>query len=1053
MTLYGKFVRFGGTLVTNSRRASLAAAVVAVTVTMLGLMVDNQNSTFYRRELHARIDYESQLVKAKLESQIKNYLSAAETIASQMAVEHDETNAELQAQIRHIVANNPDFLAIGIAPKFKVETVVPEDSDDLSAGTDLARSFGTSRIDTRHTQRPAPRFFGPILTDGMRGAFVVLYPVVHNTRLGPRVTGAVAALIDENSFYRGVDLLYARHQTAEDGEQVRFAVRDITDSTMPSKPFFGDAAIEGLNPVRKELKFPGGTWEITAAPVEGWDRSPQNEFRLRALLLLAGLVILLPIGATLLLLGDRDRIISELSAREGDLSTLSRRLDLALESSRIGVWEVADRRGNIYFDECAANLHAYAEIEDTRPLIEWLYTVHQEDRERAYNWFTALIRGEEAGGLDYRIIRPNGEVRFLRLGGTRQEDAAGTRTAGIVWDVTDEVLRTDTLRLAKENTDIKNAELELALDELSARERELEELSRKLDLALGSYNCGIWEASLPDGTAFWDERMYQLFNKSGQDGPISVSQWIEQLVPEDRRPLREAFNSLSAFNGRDSVICRVSMGTGHCRYVRLVGQVHQEGDGSYRIVGMAFDMTEDALMTEALQAAKNEADARNEELREAKERIEHNALHDPLTGLANRRQLDHALEHLSLDSRDRRLRFSVLHLDLDRFKQINDTLGHAAGDAMLRHAADILRRNVGADDLVARIGGDEFVILINDRADEDELVALSQRIVEEMRQPLDFEGFPCRCGVSIGIATANGQRIDARKMLINADVALYRAKSEGRNCYKFFTQDLHAEIITTKRTADEILAGLERGEFTCFYQPQFDARTRELSGAEALVRWNHPTKGLLAPDKFLKTAEELNVVQTLDRIVLETALRDKFRWAARGLIVPHISVNVSVKRLHDAGLYETLKTLPITPGEIAFELVEAIFLDESGDVVSENLERVKEMGIEIEIDDFGTGHTSIVSLLKLQPKRLKIDRQLVAPIVSSPKERALVRSIVEIARSLGIETVAEGVETMDHANLLLSLGCDILQGYAFSKALPFEEFHAMATNASRRNAS
>ena len=218
-----------------------------------------------------------------------------------------------------------------------------------------------------------------------------------------------------------------------------------------------------------------------------------------------------------------------------------------------------------------------------------------------------------------------------------------------------------------------------------------------------------------------------------------------------------------------------------------------------------------------------------------------------------------------------------------------------------------------------------------------------------------------------------------------------------------------------------------------------------MTGVEALVRWRHPVRGILTPDKFLKIAEELNVVSKIDHIVLQQALHDRDIWRLKGIEVPRISVNVSVRRLHDDHLIDSLKALPIKPGEITFELVEAIFLDENEDVATSNIERIKAMGIEIEIDDFGTGHTSIISLLRLKPKRLKIDRQLVMPILASPQERSLVSSIIGIAHSLGVETVAEGVETQDHAVLLKQLGCDILQGYAFARPLAPGDFAAFAT--------
>jgi EAL domain-containing protein (putative c-di-GMP-specific phosphodiesterase class I) len=312
------------------------------------------------------------------------------------------------------------------------------------------------------------------------------------------------------------------------------------------------------------------------------------------------------------------------------------------------------------------------------------------------------------------------------------------------------------------------------------------------------------------------------------------------------------------------------------------------------------------------------------------------------------------------------------------------------------------------------------------------MAELAQRIIAEVHHPVSFDGFSCRCGVSIGIAQASGFNLDARRMLVNADIALYRAKSLGRNRYEFFTQNLQAEIVSHKRTADELLTAIDQQEFC--------ARTNVLTGVEALIRWNHPHHGILPPDRFLKIADDLNVSAVLDHVVLETVLTDKLRWIANGITIPKVSVNVSSKRLHDDRLVESLSNLMIRPGEIAFELVESIFLDESEDSPSGNLERIKALGIDIEIDDFGTGHTSIVSLLKLKPKRLKIDRQLVMPIITSPQERSLVRSIIEIARSLGVETVAEGVETMQHAAMLRDLGCDHLQGYAFARPLPYHQF-------------
>jgi diguanylate cyclase (GGDEF)-like protein len=309
-------------------------------------------------------------------------------------------------------------------------------------------------------------------------------------------------------------------------------------------------------------------------------------------------------------------------------------------------------------------------------------------------------------------------------------------------------------------------------------------------------------------------------------------------------------------------------------------------------------------------------EARNRDLETAQKRIEYNALHDSLTGLANRRYLDDMLnEHASKFQRGEEVA-GLLHIDLDRFKQINDTLGHAAGDAMLVHAAQVLRRNTRPGDFVARVGGDEFVVLcLRPTGDEEGntryLASLANRIIDEMQQPVGYEGHECRFGVSIGIASDADSMADPRRLLVNADIALYRAKSRGRNRYQFFNDALQAEITSTKRIADEILSGIERGEFIAHYQPQFDASTLEVVGVEALARWRHPTQGLLPPAAFMKIAEELNVVDTIDRMILEQTLLDLAAWRAAGLPIPKASVNVSARRLRDEELIRGLRGLNI----------------------------------------------------------------------------------------------------------------------------------------------
>lgn len=434
-----------------------------------------------------------------------------------------------------------------------------------------------------------------------------------------------------------------------------------------------------------------------------------------------------------------------------------------------------------------------------------------------------------------------------------------------------------------------------------------------------------------------------------------------------------------------------------------------------------------------LHEAKRLAEARNSLLEEANRRVRHTSLHDELTGLPNRRYLMDQLRHLDDSGPGGSARIAVLHIDLDRFKQVNDAYGHAAGDYLLQHAANLMRTVFRPDDLVARIGGDEFVAICISEEPEALARALAGDLIAGFRHPIDLGEVRCRSGLSIGIACSGLRDSQPSKLLIDADIALYRAKKLGRNRFEFFTRALEAEVVSAKRLADEILTGIEEGQFTAHYQQQFDAQTREIVGLEALVRWNHPTEGLVTPPRFLKVAEDINALPLLDHLVLETALNHRLRWAAAGLLVPRIAVNVSMGRLRDERLVDALKTMAIQPGTLSFELTEAIYLDDTDEIVADNIRALKELGIEIEIDDFGTGYASIVSLMRLQPNRLKIAHQLTAAVSSSFAQRQLIRAIVEIGRTKGIGVVAEGVETMEQADILADLGCQILQGYALGR--------------------
>ncbi|OCW55666.1 histidine kinase [Hoeflea olei] len=572
--------------------------------------------------------------------------------------------------------------------------------------------------------------------------------------------------------------------------------------------------------------------------------------------------------------------------------------------------------------------------------------------------------------------------------------------------------------------------------ELSQRQAEMERLSHRLKLALTTSKIGVWEYNLDTHELMWDDRMCELYDTETMVERRSADSWSQALHPEDRARAEEEFHRATLTGGAYNSEFRVVTREGSVRWIRAIGAMNYDLTGRRYIVGVNWDVSTDIALKTRLLASKQNAELRNRELEDARAQMERNSLHDSLTDLPNRRFLDERM----LSGTAGRSVTALLHIDLDRFKQINDTLGHAAGDAMLVHAASVLKASTRAGDFIARIGGDEFVIATTRPASAAQLASLAKRIILQMHQPVPYEGHECRFGVSIGIAMAGEADADSgRRLLIDADIALYRAKRNGRNRFEFFTDSLRAEIVRNKRVADDILSGLERKEFRPYFQPQFDARTLDVVGVEALVRWDHPREGLLTPDVFLKTAGELNVVPLIDRSILEQSLWQSTRWKAAGITIPKMSVNVSAGRLYETDLIDSLDGIAIERGTLSFELLESIFLDDKNETIVANIQRLRELGIQIDIDDFGTGFASIVSLIQVRPDRLKIDRQLISPIVASESRRRLVASIIEIGQSLGIKVVAEGVETMEHAVVLRDLGCDTLQGFALARPMSSED--------------
>ncbi|MBB2817178.1 UNVERIFIED_ORG: diguanylate cyclase (GGDEF)-like protein [Rhizobium esperanzae] len=374
---------------------------------------------------------------------------------------------------------------------------------------------------------------------------------------------------------------------------------------------------------------------------------------------------------------------------------------------------------------------------------------------------------------------------------------------------------------------------------------------------------------------------------------------------------------------------------------------------------------------------------------------------------------------------------------MDHFKEINDRFGHAVGDLVLCHVSKILLEAISAGDVAARLGGDEFAVVITE--DEcDRTIAVLDHIQRRLESPLPVGDQTLIVRCSIGVASA--MSADFARLLSQSDLALYHAKRNGRNRAEIFSDEMASTLANERQLAQDLRSGLALGQIRPFYQVQVDARSFRVNGVEALARWHHPTRGILAPAHFLSIASSNGLVAELDDVVLKAVLSDmKSSALLEGI---RVSVNLSADRLDDPELAAKLDGYDIPSGRLSFELIETIFLDSLSDQVRQNIEAIKSFGIDIEIDDLGSGHASLLGLLELRPDRVKIDRQLVTPILQSVPSRRLVGSLVDIARALDMEVIAEGVETLEHANVLAALGVHTLQGYAFGRPHSFADLSA-----------
>ncbi|MFY9957419.1 sensor domain-containing protein [Bradyrhizobium sp.] len=430
------------------------------------------------------------------------------------------------------------------------------------------------------------------------------------------------------------------------------------------------------------------------------------------------------------------------------------------------------------------------------------------------------------------------------------------------------------------------------------------------------------------------------------------------------------------------------------------------------------------------------------EQRRSEVKIEYMAHHDALTDLANRVLLNQRLEHALGQSIRPEQMVAVHHLDLDQFKAVNDTFGHPAGDKLLKIVAERLRGLVRETDTIARMGGDEFAIVQAPITDLSEATSLAQRFIASMSEPFDIDGHRAAIGASVGIAVGPGDGLRPDKLLRNADLALYRAKGDGRGTFRFFEPAMDLQMQTRRIVELDLRKALPAGEFELYYQPVVNLASNEISGFEALIRWNHPERGVVSPATFIPMAEEIGFIVPIGEWVIRQACATAAQWPGN----LHVAVNISAVQFRSPGLMRVivgaLATSGLHPTRLEIEITETVLLHNKEATLAV-LHQLRALGIRIAMDDFGTGYSSLTYLQSFPFDKIKIDRSFVKDITESTGSLNIVRAVAALAKGLGMMATAEGVETREQLDRIASEGCTEMQGFLFSKPLPAQEIERL----------
>jgi len=550
--------------------------------------------------------------------------------------------------------------------------------------------------------------------------------------------------------------------------------------------------------------------------------------------------------------------------------------------------------------------------------------------------------------------------------------------------------------------------------------------NRRQQMAQDLANIGSWEWMPNEKAMSWSYTTYQLLGVSPNLMPPTLDTLINSLIDEDRHKTKEQM--LHAFHSAKplEIECKLNQPAGLQRIIKIVAEPYFEAENFISFDGYICDITD--------------------EKRSESQLIEL-AFKDSLTGLDNRRLLSDKINLAIKISKRQNQQFSILFLDLDGFKQINDSFGHEHGDQLLIKVALRLKELVRAGDCVARLGGDEFCILLNENTDEFSAVHVAQKIIDSFKHPFDLGRASILIGVSIGISLYPIDGATLQTLFKSADTAMYNAKDNGKNQFSHYSEELTKKAIERLDLEQALKIAFKNKEFELYFQPKASLNDRNIIGVEALIRWNRPGYGYVSPEIFIPISESIGLIGDIGTWVLDTACLQLAKWHNSGIKIS-MAVNISPLQFEYASftenLLEILEKAGLTTEYLELEITESGV--QVSDTVIKKLRSLRALGIKIAIDDFGTGYSTLSSLKNLPVDILKIDKEFISNIPQNSNDSAMVATIIGMAKTLDLEIVAEGVETLEQIEYLCAIGCDIAQGYFIGKPLPVIDFEDQIKN-------